>query len=127
LDLAGLKAFEDAVALKLLDFLEVKVSDLSAISAAAGIAGKDALRLRKLLTNPAAREAVIKERQERKDREQEHHEAELREKERIAAAEAQQKRDIEAAEAASKREAEASKVSSRVEVSALLLFVALLF
>jgi hypothetical protein len=114
LELAGLGAFEDAVAVKMLDFVEIRVSDLSAITTASGIAGKDALRLKKLLTDPVAREAAVKERDER---ERQRLEAE-------AAAEAERKRDAEAAEAQRKRDAEAAVASplAAVEVRLLVLF-----
>jgi hypothetical protein len=59
IDAAGLGSFKDAVALKLFDFEEVKLSDLSGIVASVGIPGSAALTFKKILLNPSTPVAAV--------------------------------------------------------------------
>jgi hypothetical protein len=118
LELAGLGAFASKVQRKLVSYEAVKLADLVDIADYAALPDDGVLRIKKLLTDPVAREAAVKERDERERQRLEaeaaagakrNRDAEAkRNRDAEAAAEAQRKRDAEAsAEAQRKRDAEA--------------------
>lgn len=90
LELAGLGSFKSKVQRKLASYESVKITDLVDIADYVGLTDDGVVRLRKLLTDPSARETAIRE----------------LEREKLAAAEASRKQ-VADAEAARKLEAEA--------------------
>jgi hypothetical protein len=107
LELAGLGAFASNVQHKLVSYEVVELADLVDIADYAALPDDGVRRIKKLLTDPVAREAAVKERDERwqqrrhlgpeAQRRRDAEAAAQLELERIAAAEAQRKRDAEAA------------------------------
>jgi hypothetical protein len=122
LDLAGLSTFKDAFSLKLFEFDEIKLPNIAAVISAVSMPGSDALRFKKLLTDPGARETAIREQQQRQ------HELEerlLREHEIEVAAQRErerQQRELEEAvlrdiEDAASRKRESDESASKVSLA----------
>jgi hypothetical protein len=121
LELAGLGAFASKVQRKLVSYEVVKLADLVDIADYAALPDEGVVRIKKLLTDPVARKAAVKERGERKRQRLEAETAAeaQRKRDAEATAQAQRKRDAEAAaEAQRKRDAEAAARRERELVAA---------